>query len=842
MAVVGIDLGTTFSVIATPQRFEGEYFETVRGVTVIKDHLKQRITPSVVAVDRRGNILVGLRAKARAGMQPEPIMFVKRSMGEAREFVLGDRRLRPEEASAEILRYLKGMAERQMGEEIEEAVITVPAYFTLLQKQKTKEAGEMAGLKVGEILQEPVAAALMYCYDDARDPLTIMTYDLGGGTFDVAILRKEQGVFDIRAFDGDRYLGGYDFDKRLAYWIVERLNEQGYQLEVDAGAPERRAALAKLLVLAEMAKIKLSAHEVYALVEPSTGIVDARGEPVMIDVEITREVLEGLIEEDIEQTIRLCRRAIAKARIDPQEIDEIVMVGGSSRIPMIPRRLKAELGRQPLLIDPDLCVGVGAAIMAQRLGRHIGLLKLGYLPEVTSSATIQVAGALEPTRKVPDVTGCTVVLARADGALPRRQRVNENMAFLFPQVPLAADTTNTFDLRVEGADGSEVLAHRFSIRQEADGPPVSTLAGPVFNVLAKPIFIMAVDGRQHTVAEAKTGLPCTCRVPAQTTDQAGEVHIPVYEDNYQIGEIVVESVPTDLPIGSQVDITLTLRTDFYIDGRAYIPAAGVEGQTTIKIEPMVIRGLADLREEYQKSDRQVTEALAQSDRGQAFALTPRLKAALAASQRLLYEERDPNLAKAQELLAEVETLIRQLGGWQPDPPPDEFERARQEIESRFLPALYARKPSADDGTYEGQLKAIVRMGERALADKDEVDWADANRRVNDLHDRIVSEWRRAVAPPEEPPVPRVVKMKLGLHLTQLRGEVRRKDRLPEFEEELQKCERALKKIDAGAPDAMIWLAGYYENLHQPLQARIVGSTPPKDVEVAIGRVKIADTS
>jgi actin-like ATPase involved in cell morphogenesis len=840
MAVVGIDLGTTHSVIATPQRFEGKYFELTRGVTVIKDDYNQRLTPSVVAVNRQGDLLVGRRAKARAGMQPEPIMFVKRSMGEAVEFELGDRRLRPEEVSAEILRYLKTMAEKQMGEEIEEAVITVPAYFTTLQKQKTKEAGELAGLSVGEILQEPVAAALMYCYDDDRDPLTIMTYDLGGGTFDVAVLRKEEGVFTSKSHDGDRYLGGYDFDKRLVYWIIDRLNAQGYRIEIDPESPDHRAALSKLLVLAETVKIALSDREVYALMEPNTGIFDARGEPVSIDVEITRETFEGLIEDYIDESVRLCHRAVRKAEIELQAIDEIVMVGGSSRIPLISRRLEAEFGLRPRLVAPDLSVGIGAAIVARRLGRRIGPLKLGHIPESTSSPSIQIAGIVAATEESPDVAWCTVVLVRADGLLPQRQQVGENGGFLFPQVPLAAEAANTFSLRVEKADGSEMLTHRFTVRRETAGAPIQSPTGITFvNVLAKPISIMTTAGL-YTVAEERTPLPHECHVPAQTTDQTGEVRIPVYEDTYQIGEIVVESVPTDVPIGSQVDITLTLRTDFYIDGRAYVPAADVEGLTTIQVKPVAIRGLAELQAEYLKLNQKAAEALVQADRGQAFAVASRLNAALAASRRLLYDERDPNLAKAQELLAEVETLTRHLESWQPDPPPEQFERTRLEIKDELLPDLYTVKPAADDGSYEGQVKAIAQMGERALRDKDETAWADANRRLDDLRERIIStidqeerrRRRRAAGGEgrEEPPDPRAIKLKLGLDLTQLREEARRRGRLAELEADFESCEQTLKGIDPKASSAMAQLVEYYQNQHQPLYAKVVGRVTRPDKE------------
>ncbi|MGD2086290.1 MAG: Hsp70 family protein [Candidatus Aminicenantes bacterium] len=831
MAVVGIDLGTTYSVIGTPQKFAGKYFEQVRGMTIIKDDYNQRINPSVVALDQQGNLLVGRRAKARAGFQPEPIMFVKRFMGQAKKFKLGKQVFRPEQVSAEILRYLKAMAEKQMGEKIEEVVITVPAYFSNLQKQKTKEAGELAGLRVGKILQEPVAAALAYFHDDDRDPLTIMTYDLGGGTFDVAILQKQGGVFEIKSFDGDPNLGGCDFDKKLAFWIIDRLKEQGFQLDIDLKSP----AWSKIMIMAETAKIKLSDQDMYDLIEPNTGITDAKGEPVSIDLQISRQTFESLINDYIDQTIYFCRRAVEKIKpsLEYKEIDEIVMVGGSSRIPLVSQKLEALFGKKPKLMEPELSVAIGAAIMAQRLSRQVGPLKLGYLPETTSYSSIQITGTVQPTEQLPDITGSKVILTPGDGSQPLQQSVSEQGGFIFSQVPLAAETTNKFTLRVENASGQEVVTHNFSIRQEAASKPTQTLDGLETNILAKPIFIMTVSGL-HLVASERTPLPCECHVPGQTMDQTGEVRIPIYEDNAQIGEILVEQVPTDLPVGTRVEINLNLRDDFYIDGKAHIPSANLNVQTTIRIPPVKEKDITQLQDEYFKIRQKAEEALAQADRSQAFRIAPRLKKALEESQKILYKERDPNLARAQQLLAEVETLIRKLSGWKPDPPPDQLEQIKREIEEDLLPQLMTLKSNIEEGNYQEQLKAIGRMGDKALAEKNDILWADAYHRLEELRNRIVSsieheerKHQRQTSgigkQKEEPPNPQAIKLKLGLDLTQLREKVRRRERLSEFETDFSACEQALKGIKPDEADAMARLLEYYENWHQPLQARVIGS-------------------
>lgn len=840
MAVVGIDLGTTCSVVGTPLVFEGEFFEKVKGVTIIKDDNKQRIHPSVLALDRRGNTLVGRRAKARAGLKPEPAFFAKRFMGQEKDFVLGELSLTPEQVSGEVLRHLKNLAEKKMGQLVDEAVITVPAYFSTLQKQKTTEAGEIAGLRVGKILQEPVAAAISYCHGDERDPLTIMTYDLGGGTFDVAVVTKRDGVFDIRSFDGDRYLGGCDFDKRLAFRIIDALKEQDFQVDIVPGTPEWH----KMMYFAEILKTRLSDQEVYNMIEQNTGIIDKDGEPVTIDIEVTREEFEKMIREDVEKTIACCRRAVDKVSpaISYGDIDEIVMVGGSSRIPMIARRLEEEFNIKPKLSDPELSVAVGATIMAQRLSRHIGPLQLDYLAETTDREAVQVTGMLHECSELVEVKDCAVILTTLDnshssGQTPSgslRQTVTASGGFLFPDVPLEKETVNNFEIRVEDPEGREVVTHRFHIHQQADGETGPGLDGLETNILAKPISIMTVSGL-HPVAAERTSLPYQCSVPAKTMDQSGEVRVPVYEDNAPIGEIVVNGVPVDLPVGTRVDVSLTLREDFFIEGKAVIPKANVEGSTTIRIPLEKISDIGPLQDEYFKLKQKTDEALAQADKGQAFRIAPRLKAALEESREILYKDRAPNLAKAQDLLAEVETLIRQLGGWQPQPSPAQFEQLKQEIENEVLPSLVNLNPAVNDLGYMEQLKAIGKMADKALKEKNEHQWTDANHRLEDLHNRLMEAMEKARAKKQEKTAsggasgddesqkqdPRTIKLKLGLDLTHLREEARRRERYDELEDDFEACDKELKKIDVESPNALAFLYDYYQNKHQPLMARVL---------------------
>ena len=420
--VIGIDLGTTYSAVGIAGERQGAGFlvpAQCPGYSILLDSLNQRITPSVVAEDEQGNTIVGRRAKARAGLLPEPVAFSKRFMGEDKVFPLASgRTMRPEEAASHVLRHLKGIAEDRLGETVEEAVITVPAYFVLRAKQLTEKAGVMAGLRVRQLAQEPVAAALMYCLNDPRSDLRIMTYDLGGGTFDISIVEKRGGIIapdSIKSFDGDRYLGGYNFDKMLALWMADRLAAQGYDLRLDLDNPNDKAIFAALMVYAEEAKIALSNAEQHEILKVTTPIVDHSRNPVSIDLTISRVEFEDMIRTPIESTIKLCHRAMEEKREErgqqpftKDDLDEIIMVGGSSRIPMVGQRLNDEFGLVPKLVEPDLCVALGAAIIAGSMEMPTGknrYIRVHPIPSESELDTIMVAGAIEAGDALQDVGG-----------------------------------------------------------------------------------------------------------------------------------------------------------------------------------------------------------------------------------------------------------------------------------------------------------------------------------------------------------------------------------------------------------------------------------------------------
>jgi len=369
--VIGIDLGTTNSVVAVMEGGDP---------TVISNQEGSRLTPSVVGFTKDGEILVGQVAKRQAITNPENTVFsIKRFMGRRYDEVLqetklvpykvvkadnGDARAEvrgkvysPPEISAMILRKLKEAAEAYLGEKVTKAVITVPAYFNDSQRQATKDAGQIAGLEVLRIINEPTAASLAYGMDKKKDE-TIVIYDLGGGTFDISILEIGEGVFEVKATNGDTHLGGDDFDQRIVDWIAEEFKrENGIDLKRD------RMVLQRLKEAAEKAKCELSTTLQTEINLPFI-TADASG-PKHLVLTLTRAKLESLVADLIERTLGPCRQALQDGGKSPRDIDEVILVGGQTRMPKVQEMVKALFGKESHKgVNPDEVVAVGAAIQA----------------------------------------------------------------------------------------------------------------------------------------------------------------------------------------------------------------------------------------------------------------------------------------------------------------------------------------------------------------------------------------------------------------------------------------------------------------------------------------------
>jgi len=403
--VIGIDLGTTFSVMAVMEGGEPVVIPNAEG---------ERLTASVVAVNpKTGERMVGRIAKRQSTTNPENTIFsIKRFMGRKYEdqpvqydrkivpyrltaapngdvrVVLGGREYSPPEVSAMILQKMKQDAESYLGESVEKAVITVPAYFNDSQRQATKDAGRIAGLEVLRIINEPTASALAYGMDKKKNE-TIAVYDLGGGTFDISVLELGEGVFEVNSTNGDTHLGGDDFDQRVMEWLVQEFRrDYGIDLSQD------RMALQRLKEAAEKAKIELS-----SLMETEINLpfitADASG-PKHLLVKLTRAKLEQLVGDLVEKTMEPVKQALADAGLNPSRIDEVVLVGGQTRMPMVQQLVRDYFGKEPHKgINPDEVVAIGAAIQAGVLGGEVkDILLLDVTPLTLGVETL--GGVMTP--------------------------------------------------------------------------------------------------------------------------------------------------------------------------------------------------------------------------------------------------------------------------------------------------------------------------------------------------------------------------------------------------------------------------------------------------------------
>ncbi|WP_368490556.1 Hsp70 family protein [Clostridium sp. BJN0013] len=390
--IIGIDLGTSTSEVAVLEN--GKPF-------VIKNKEGKLITPSVVGISDSGAIIVGEYAKEQLLVKPdETVMEVKRLMGTDKKVSMGDNEYTPQQISAHILEYLKSCAEDYIGEQIERAVITVPAYFTDEQRRATVEAGGIAGFKVERIINEPTAAALAYGIEHMEDEKHILVYDLGGGTLDVTLLEMFEGVLEVKASSGNNKLGGKDFDEKLMDMLIKDFEkEEGVDLKKDL------RAVARIKEAAENCKIVLSTKNEYDINLPF--IAEKNGEPIGLVRKVTKGQFEELIWELVKSTEEPINVVLKDAELLKTDIDIVLLVGGSTRIPLVKEFLQETLDKEPkTLVDPDMAVVMGAAIQAgiinNELSQDKDILITDVCPYTLGIETLGFLGGI-PVADVYDI-------------------------------------------------------------------------------------------------------------------------------------------------------------------------------------------------------------------------------------------------------------------------------------------------------------------------------------------------------------------------------------------------------------------------------------------------------
>jgi molecular chaperone DnaK len=555
--IIGIDLGTTNSAVAVVEGGESIIIPSAEG---------GRLFPSVVAM-ANGELMVGQVAKRQAVVNGENTIYsIKRFMGrkfsdpevqraiklvpyEATEakngdvrVVMGGKEYSPPEISAMILQKIKRDAEEYLGEEVKQAVITVPAYFNDSQRQATKDAGRIAGLEVLRIINEPTASSLAYGLDRRGDE-TIAVYDLGGGTFDISILDVGEGVFEVRATNGDTFLGGDDFDQRVIDWMADEfLREQGIDLRND------KNALQRLKEGAESAKKELSSKQEAEISLPYV-TADASG-PKHLQMTLTRAKLEQLVEDLIERSIEPCRLALKDAGLSSSDIDEVILVGGMTRMPAVRQAVQEFFGKEPHKgVNPDEVVGLGAAIQAGVLGGDVkDILLLDVTPLTLSVETLgRVATPLIERNTTIPTSKSQIFSTAADG------QTQVEIHVLQGERPMAADNKSLGKFILDGIppaprgvpqievsfdiDANGIL--NVSAQDKATGREQSITITASSGLSEKEIEKMVEDAKKHEAEDQQRKEQQTVRNEADNAVYTSEKMIRDYRE--QLTEDVIEA-------------------------------------------------------------------------------------------------------------------------------------------------------------------------------------------------------------------------------------------------------------------------------------------------------------
>jgi molecular chaperone DnaK len=606
---VGIDLGTTNSEIAWLPPSERE-------VVIHADRFGRRTVPSAVSWDEKANaFVVGHAARSKRGTAASPLESVKRKMGQKTTVKIGPHELTPEEVSSKILIELRDRMKETLAQKplkagtstletpIIRAVITVPAYFDAPQVEATRKAGELAGLDVIGILQEPTAAAIYHTWKRRLGDGNFLVYDLGGGTFDVSILRCVGGEYQVLAIDGDNYLGGDDFDRRFAEHLRKELITKGYSLELDVkGSADDRVLFGRLIHLAQEIKESLSTADV-AHVSKSDFMKDKAGESVSYDGDVGRNDYEMVIGELVETTMGCCDRAIARAKevanVGIDDIEHVILVGGSTRVPLVVRRVTEKLCKagadgvkaEPLRDDVDTCVALGAAVHAAHIGGTLlgdtGMRVRITTPLVAQGTKMRLGMIIEEA----PANAATVAIWEGERALAEGAITKEPMRF---DLPLGEAEETHATLALQSAMGVSVAELPLTFHRGDLRPRPTSLSRA--SVVAKDIALEVVRGgkRERKILLARgTGLPAQVTQLFFTADQSGSVVLRILQNRLPIKTLVVD-VPKELAVGSPVEVILRCDESMRLEAQATVGAQQIQAHIEPPQSPPGAPGTVDV--------------------------------------------------------------------------------------------------------------------------------------------------------------------------------------------------------------------------------------------------------
>jgi molecular chaperone DnaK len=627
---VGIDLGTTNSVIALLDGPTGEF----RAAT---DDQGQATFPSLLGFSpEKGKLVVGreaqqLRLRARDA-QTLPLASVKRYMGLERTFTVGPEQLTPPQASALVLRHLRDRMARAVSEprwQLDAAIITMPAYFNHNQIEATRRAGELAGYQVVELLHEPTAAAIYYSWVERHPDATYLVYDLGGGTFDVSIIRRHLGDFEVLGVSGDPFLGGDDFDRALATHLIEqgRWTRDGVPVEADElrplfdpATPDGAVRFARLVPVSEQLKMELSAAETVSRWFPE--IVHVEDRPLTLEASLDRATFQALIRDKVRRTVDCCHEALGRAKDRAGtrlgEIDHVILVGGSTRVPLVRETVQAAFCRSdlsehvrnpaPLLHEPDLCVAFGAALRAATHGtRYLfslaeinrgdsGEVEMHWTsPELADTTTYRASGVvrLHAPKTEPLahdlIPGGSIRLRSLATGLVEEAFINERGGF-HAEIDLKAGSDNPLEATLCDGSGQPLTATTIAVRHQSEQRALARAVLPT-QLITKPLQLEVLGrNRQRTkqvVVPVGSPLPGTFKCSCRTQDQAGRIVVPIFEENRIVQQMVIEDLDPHLPIGTPVDIEFAIDVAHTITVQVRVrnESLGVERVESARIDP-----------------------------------------------------------------------------------------------------------------------------------------------------------------------------------------------------------------------------------------------------------------
>lgn len=729
--VAGIDLGTTNCCVAVPADadipdkdalIERRRLRPVGGALIVANPDMSVTTPSAVWIAPDGTPQVGALAKRKARRPGSPpAMFFKRNMGTDQPVTAGHATLTPLQASVHLLRHLKTTAQDALGVEIDRAVITVPAYFETSAKTQTTRAGAEAGLEVAETLMEPVAAALAHLQAQQRaQARRFLVYDLGGGTFDTSVVSWDPSEgFTSRSFDGNRYLGGYDFDQAIVDWIIAQL--PAYDLRLTPDDPRDAELLARLLALAETAKHELSRETETEIVNHD--LEDRSGMPMTIDLPLPRTEFERMIDDYLRGTLDHCAEALSKARLSAADLDEIVLVGGSSRVPRVATLLEQRFGLAPRMGNPELVVAVGAALKAGSLATRSSLLELeDPMPDGTS---VDIAG-----RVLAPIGGdeIVVVVRAPDGSEMREHITKPDGSFLFIEVPLSESGNNEFTLTVL-IDGREAGAERLTVGSGAR----RTVQGLAGDILAHDFSVELLDRQLCRVVRSGTRIPHRAYQRLETATRGSSLAVRLYEGWIPIGAVHIRDLPDDLAPGTGVELTLEFATNWTINASVRLPHLDRTATAVIDIPVREVATWSEIDTRTAAAHSMWRQARADAHRSEVAKAEPEIEQRLATLKAIGTRRQDQ--AKAHHLLLETETILQSLmqsrgPGDYLEPPRSEFEENIEILDELLL--LLERDDPTDALPFRIRKADLEAQAETAYDAGDFTTWPRVNDKIEDL--------------------------------------------------------------------------------------------------------------